>query len=702
MGVMSYLRSRAGLVIFVIGLAIVAFLLGDLINYGSPFWMRSQQQVGSINGNSIDYHEFNHQVDQTVNMYQQQMGGATPQIRSFAVQQVWNQFLSKELLAQEVEKLGLTVAREELNALVHGDEPSMQIMQAFTNPETGTFDREYLSSFISQISSSSVDPMMKMQWEDLLNNIRDERLNEKYANLIGNSIYVTSLEANAEYDNKNKLAKFHYVYLDYASIKDSEINLKDADFEEYYKNNKNKFFNSEESRDIEFVTFNAQPTAADTAATLSEVQQIKSEFESSTNDSLFVNVHSENKYPVTYYRSGQLSDGLDSLLFKADKGTIVGPVLSNGTYELAKVLDSKVGPDSVKASHILLDPLAAGGRDKAMAQADSIRQLILNGDSFSALAVEYSIDEGSKVNGGELPTFPRGQMIPEFENAAFDGKKGDIVVVESQFGVHIVRIEDQIGQSKVVKAAVVDKVIHSSKATTDNAYTKANQFFSAINKDNFKEVADKQELHIQKAPSTTAMSDNLAATTAPRELIRWAFEAKPGDVSDQIYETEEYFIVARMVNVKPKGIQPLKSIKSEIEPEVKQMVKARMLKEKLNNALNGSKNIQEVAQKVDKSAVEVENVVFSNPVIPGLSLEYAVVGTVFGLQPNQPSKAIEGNNGVFAVEVDSFVNPDNLTEPQLSNEKQQKRQALRQQSFNSIFTALQNAAKIDDNRIRFY
>ena len=702
MGVMSYLRSRAGLVIFVIGLAIVAFLLGDLINYGSPFWMRSQQQVGSINGNSIDYHEFNHQVDQTVNMYQQQMGGATPQIRSFAVQQVWNQFLSKELLAQEVEKLGLTVAREELNALVHGDEPSMQIMQAFTNPETGTFDREYLSSFISQISSSSVDPMMKMQWEDLLNNIRDERLNEKYANLIGNSIYVTSLEANAEYDNKNKLAKFHYVYLDYASIKDSEINLKDADFEEYYKNNKNKFFNSEESRDIEFVTFNAQPTAADTAATLSEVQQIKSEFESSTNDSLFVNVHSENKYPVTYYRSGQLSDGLDSLLFKADKGTIVGPVLSNGTYELAKVLDSKVGPDSVKASHILLDPLAAGGRDKAMAQADSIRQLILNGDSFSALAVEYSIDEGSKVNGGELPTFPRGQMIPEFENAAFDGKKGDIVVVESQFGVHIVKIEDQIGQSKVVKAAVVDKVIHSSKATTDNAYTKANQFFSAINKDNFKEVADKQELHIQKAPSTTAMSDNLAATTAPRELIRWAFEAKPGDVSDQIYETEEYFIVARMVNVKPKGVLPLKAIKSDIEPEVKQMVKARMLKEKLNNALNGSKNIQEVAQKVDKSAVEVENVVFSNPVIPGLSLEYAVVGTVFGLQPNQPSKAIEGNNGVFAVEVDSFVNPDNLTEPQLSNEKQQKRQTLRQQSFNSIFTALQNAAKIDDNRIRFY
>lgn len=702
MGVMSYLRSRAGLVIFVIGLAIVAFLLGDLINYGSPFWMRSQQQVGSINGNSIDYHEFNHQVDQTVNMYQQQMGGATPQIRSFAVQQVWNQFLSKELLAQEVEKLGLTVAREELNALVHGDEPSMQIMQAFTNPETGTFDREYLSSFISQISSSSADPMMKMQWEDLLNNIKDERLNEKYANLIGNSLYVTSLEANAEYDNKNKLAKFNYVYLDYASIKDSEINLKDADFDEYYKYNKNKFFNSEESRDIEFVTFNAQPTAADSAATLSEVQQIKSEFENSTNDSLFVNVHSENKYPVTYYRSGQLSEGLDSLLFKADKGTIVGPVLSNGAYELAKVLDSKVGPDSVKARHILLDPLAAGGRDKAIAQADSIRQLILNGDSFSALAVEYSIDEGSKVNGGELPTFPRGQMIPEFENAAFDGKKGDVVVVESQFGVHIVKIDDQIGQSKVVKAAVVDKVIHSSKATTDNAYTKANQFFSAVNKDNFKEVADKQELHVQKAPNTTAMSDNLAATTAPRELIRWAFEAKAGDVSDQIFETEEYFIVARMVNVKPKGVQPLKAIKSEIEPEVKQMVKAKMLKEKLNNALNGSKNIQEVAQKVDKSAVEVENVVFSNPVIPGLSLEYAVVGTVFGLQPNQPSKAIEGNNGVFAVEVDSFVNPDNLTEPQLSNEKKQRRQTLRQQSFNSIFTALQNAAKIDDNRIRFY
>src|SRR5690554_6408289 len=151
MGLMNFLRNRAGVVIVCcIGFAIVAFLLGDVVSYGTPFWQRNQSQVGVIDGNGIEYNEYNQQVDQTTEMYRQQMGGMlSPQMRSWAVEQVWTQYLNRELLNKEVEKIGLTVGKTELNELVSGPNPSMQIVQAFTNPQTGQFDQGQLAMFIN-------------------------------------------------------------------------------------------------------------------------------------------------------------------------------------------------------------------------------------------------------------------------------------------------------------------------------------------------------------------------------------------------------------------------------------------------------------------------------------------------------------------------------------------------------------------------
>lgn len=702
MGLMSYLRNRAGLVIFVIGLAIVAFLLGDIINYGTPFWAKNQNQVGNINGESIDFQLFNAQVDQTSAMYQQQMGGAAnPEIKNYAVQQVWNQFISQALLKQEVDKIGLTVAKEELNALVSGANPSPQIVQAFTNPETGMFDRNQLNTFISQIATQGT-PEMTQQWESLLTNIRAERLNEKYANLLSNSVYVTSLEAQDEYTQRNKLANFKYVLLDYASVKDSEIKLTDADYKAFYDEHQNAFKNPEESRAIEYVLFDAKPTANDTAASLSTIQQLKTELMGSTNDSLFATINSDTKYPFSYMRKGQLSPALDSVLFSAATGTTVGPYLSNGAYEIAKVVSSKFSPDSVKASHILLNATAEGGVNKALAKADSIKGLILKGESFSPLAVQFSVDQGSKVNGGELGTFARGQMVPEFDEAVFAGKVGDVVVVNSRYGVHIIKIENQIGNSKIVKAAIVDKAIASGKATTDAAYTKANNFFADISNNDFQEVATKSNIKTEKTERTLAMDNNLNGTAVPRELLRWAFEAKAGDVTDKVYETDQNFIVARVTTVNPKGVMPLASVKSTIETQVRNEVKAKMLTEKLNNALAGAKSIDQVAQKLGKAALSVQNIVLANPVLPGVAMEPAVIGTAFGLQPNKASKAIKGITGVYALEVTAFVNPAELVATDLNNQKKQILSTKSQRSWASIFKALQDKASIDDNRIRFY
>jgi len=699
MGLMTSLRNRAGLVIFVIGLAIVAFLLGDAINVGTPFWQRSQNEVGSVNGEAMDYQAFNVQVDQAAQMYQQQMGGtSSPQMRGFAVQQVWNQFLTQNLLNQEIESIGLQIGKEELNSLVHGSNPSPQIVQAFTNPQTGQFDRNYLAGVQEQAKSN---PEVNSQWEGLLQNVRNERLNQKYTNLINNSIYTTSLEAEYDYNSRNKLANFKYVMLDYASVKDSEIKLTDADYKEYYDKNKNAFKNPEEIRTLEYILFDAKPNSADTALILGNIQKLKTELQASTNDSSFVTINSENKYPVRYYTKGQLSPALDSVAFKTAAGTVVGPFLSQNVYEIAKVISVKNSPDSVNASHILINPATEGGVDKAMAKADSIKGLIQGGASFAALAVEFSADPNSKNNSGELGTVTRG-MIPELDETLFESAAGEVKVISTNYGVHVIKINRQIGNSPIAKLAIVDKSINSGKETTDAAYSKANQFYTAANKDNFNDIAKQQNVEILKNDRTVSMDNMLGGVEVPRELIRWAFEAKNGDVSDKVYETTDNFIIARVSGIQPKGIQPLESVKTLIEPLVKNLVKARMLKEKMNNALAGAGSIDQVGQKLGKNVQSVDNVVLANPVIPGVAVENAVVGTVFGLQPNKPSKSIEGKQGVYAVQVSGFVNPKALAGEELTAQQKQITDAKSQRSWGVILKALQDNAKIVDNRIKFY
>src|SRR5690606_35626637 len=347
-------------------------------------------------------------------------------------------------------------------------------------------------------------------------------------------------------------------------------------------------------------------TAADSSSVLAEIQKLKTELAESTNDSSFVSIHSETKYPVRFYSKGQISPGLDSVAFTAAAGTVIGPVLNDNTYEIAKVIQVKTSPDSVNASHILLNPVAEGGVDKAQVKADSIVNLLQGGASFTALAVEFSADPGSKDNGGELGTITRG-MIEELDEVLFDGQTGDVKVVTTNYGVHIVKVNRQIGRSPIAKLAILDRAIHPSKETTDAAYSKANEFFSAVTTGDFDQIAKQQNVTILKNERTTAMDNMFSGLEVPRDLIRWAFQADKGQLGERIYESDNHFIVARLAEVQPKGIQSLESVKPLIEPVVKNLVKARMLKEKMNNAINGSSSIDQIGEKLQKNVQSVEN-----------------------------------------------------------------------------------------------
>lgn len=703
MGIMSFLRNRAGIIIVgAIGFAIVAFLVSDAVQMGGSFMNSNQTEVGEVDGEPISVLKFNEQVELNSNNFKQQMGQSNldPQMTSYIIENTWNQQVSKILMEKEINRLGLQVSKNEMNDLITGKNPDPQILQNFGDPQTGQLNRVQLNSFLDNIKTQDAKSPVSIQWTSFLLNIRENKLAQKYNNLIKNSLYVTSLEAKADYTQRNKLANFKFVNLEYASIPDNQAKITDQDYKDYYNDNKYRFKNQQETRTFEYIVFDANPTKADSAETKALVDKTAAEFRAATNDSLFVSINSETKMPVSYVRKGQLDAVLDSAVFASSNGAFIGPVFSNGQYKMVKVLNIKSSPDSVKASHILLNPATEGGVDKAKAKGDSIAGLLARGANFAELAAKFGTD-ASKDKGGDLGTFARGAMIPAFEEVVFNGNTGDIKVVTTQFGVHVIKITGQVGSSRVAKVAVVDKSLASSSKTQQAAYAKATSFLSSA-KD-----AESFDAGAQKAGYSKLIAENVVPTQSsipgldnPREMIRWAFGADKGDVSDQVFEMGNKFAIAKVVDVFEKGTLPLEQVKKQIETAVRNKVKARILIEKMKTARSGASSIEQVAQKAGRPVTPVQNIVFANPVIPGIAQENKLVGAIFGSQPGKLSEVIEGENGIYVFVVNGFTNPAPLTN--VFKQKVQIAQSLVQRAPGEAFKILRDKADIKDNRVKFF
>jgi peptidyl-prolyl cis-trans isomerase D len=699
MGIMGFLRERMGkIVAFVIGFSLLAFIVGEVLRSGGSFFRDDRNELGDVNGEKVAYDDFQKKVDQNSAQFKQQSGQSnlSPQIMGYVQENTWNIMLRQMMLKKEVDKLGLIVGDDEAKSMVSGDNPDPQVVQAFGDPKTGQVDKAKLNDFLNKLPTLSPD--VQTQWTDFITQMIDARLSEKYVSLVTNGLYVNSLEAKDDYEAKNKLANFKYVLMDYASVPDNKITITDDDYQSYYDEHKSEFKAPQELRTFDYVSFNASPSKADSAVIEKQAEKLAVDFKASTNDSLFVQINAETKAPLTYVHKGRLEPKLDSVMFNAPNGFVYGPYLSNGSYKVAKLVDSHVEPDSVKARHILIDDRTIGP-EKAVAKADSLKKLIEGGKSFADLANLYSIDKNSAVKGGDLGTFGRGAMIPVFEDAVFKGKKGDLVIVTSQFGVHLIQIEDQKGSSKVVKVAVVDVPLKASSETQTTVYSKAQGFLGSLTKDNFDEEVKKDGLTKKTATDVNGIASSIPGVENARDIVRWAFNADLGDFSDKVYIAGDQYIVAHLVQIKPKGTLSLDAVKKQIEPMVKNRVKGKLLSDKLEAALNGSSNIDQVAQKSGSKVLPIQNMVFANPVIPGSSAEYKLIGTIFGSQPNKLSKPVEGQQGVYVFTVDNFINPAPLTNA--VREKQQMGQALLQRSEPQIFEALKDKANVKDYRAKF-
>jgi len=711
MGIMNFLRERLGKIVAItIGISLFAFIATEVITSGKSFLHGSTNDLGEVNGDKINTDDFNKRVDQSSAQYKQQTGQSTlnAQFTSMIQDNVWNQIVSQDIVQKEIEKLGISVGAAETQDMVSGPNPNQQIVQSFSNRQTGQFDRNALVEYLGRMRTAKSDDPDKVNWTAFVSQLIDGKKAEKYLDLVKNGLYVNSLDARDDYEAKNKLVNFKYVLADYASVPDDKVTLTDDDYKSYYDEHKNQFKSQQELRSLDYVTFNGSPSKEDSAAIKAAVAKLIPDFKASTNDSAFVALNAETKSNLDFVKKGQLEAKLDTVMFNSPAGTVYGPYFSGDSYKIAKLVDTKISYDSVKTRHILLNPNIEGGLDKALAKADSLKKLIQSGKvSFEDLVKKFSTDKGTADKGGVVPSFDmggamangQGMIAKEYANASFSGKKGDFKIVTSQFGVHLIQITDQKGSLKVVKVAVVDKPLTPSSKTQTTAYTKAQSFLASLTKDNFDDEVKKEGLIKKTADDITGTASTVGTLDGVREMVRWAFnDASVGDFTDKVYTSGNYYIVAKLSMVKAKGFLTLENVKKQIKPQVLNIAKAKVLTAKIQDALKSAPGIAELAPKLGDTVTTVKNIVFANPIIPGAAQENKLVGTIFASQPNKLSKPIEGEKGVYVFSIDEFVNPAALNNA--IRQKEQMTQALAQRAENAVLEALKDKANIKDYRAR--
>lgn len=695
MAVIEKIRGKAGLLIGIVGFSLAAFVLGDFFSSKNAF-SSGDTSVGEINGKNVNVMDFEEKVQTQVENYKLQSSTETVDQNTMDQmrEQVWNQLINDMVLKPQIEKIGLQCSPKELLDMVQGKNPHPQIKQAFTDPKTGQFNPSSVAQFLKNMDNDQ-SGRTRRQWVLFENAIREERISQKYYNLLKGGMYVTRAEAIDDYISRNKPVNVRFVSIPYATIVDSTIEVTDAELKTLY-NATMKKYKQEASASIEYVTFEIQPSQEDRQASMTEISKLAEEFRATANDSAFVALNSDNPFNPAFNKKGSLPFNIDSLMFSSPVGFVYGPYEEGQQLRLAKLSAVKMLPDSVKASHVLLR-IEGANKDNVLAQADSIKKALQGGADFKMMSDKYSTDEGAKSKGGDLGWFQPGMMVKEFNDACFEGKKGDYTIVETQFGIHIIHIADQGKPSRQVRVAFVDKKVEPSSKTYQGVYAKANEFASKnTTAEAFDKAVTDQKLMAVKEPNVMENSRQVGPLENSRELVRWSFKGEIGEVS-KAFEFGSRFVVAKINERREKGFSTIEQIKDQLTAEVRKEKKAAMLSEKLTK---GGNNLDAMARAVGQPVQTADNVSFASPILGNTGMESYVVGYLTAMKAGQTSKPLKGLNGVYVVQVLNF--PEVKPPADVREAQNQVRSQLQSRSQYESYNALREKAGIVDKRAKFY
>jgi len=694
MATLERIRNRAGLVILIIGLGLVAFLLTDFLNSGSSLFKSAQQQVGEVNGTSISYPEYQSYLTELEEFAKLSSGkAALDENTSFQLRdQAWNQLVQDVIMDEKYEALGIQVTVDELVEMTTGNSVHPQIRQMFTNPQTGVFDRNQLLTFLQQKSS---DPTANFYWMYLEKQITKERLFAKYRDLIKKGMYVTTAQAKAEAEAKQNKVSFDFIVKRFTSIPDSTVSIAEGDIKSYYNAHLDNY-KQEATCDVEYVVFEVKPSEEDDIMAEEWISQAKSEFGAPETDAIqYVNMNSESNHIDRKLKVEQLSTTLQDFVADAQEGDVYGPYKENETYKLSRLVNIVQIPDSVKARHILIRGNTPE-RDEVI--ADSLLNLINRGANFAELAREHSQDPGSGINGGDLGWFTEGKMVQPFNDACFNGSKGDVVKVTTQFGFHIINIQDKGRPVTKYNIATLERKVDFSSKTNQIVYAKAAKFAAMNNtQEKFNEAIQTENLVKRFGRSLKANDRNVGALESPREMVRWAFESEVGSMSP-IFEFGDTYVLAVLTNVREEGNTPVSVVKGQIERQLRNDRKAELLIAEINTKKQNSSSLSALAQNLDVEVQNASSIDFAAYQVPGAGIEPALVALATSAKQGELSAPVAGNNGVFVVN----VNAVEASTVDVDNEKAQLQQSASFKVDYKALEAIRSKAEITDERIKIF
>jgi peptidyl-prolyl cis-trans isomerase D len=730
MSTLESLRKRSGLLVAIVGLALLAFVLTGLFEGGSSMFGGNDTAVGEIAGNTIDINVFKNKVDAAVETQKRnsQKTSLTAEETDGIVQQVWNQMINEQVMVKEYEKLGISISDEELYDLMV-THPHSALVRNLSDPQTGKVSPMFADPQTGEVSPAKIREFtqamtdeQEAQWMQLEEYVRQVRVIEKYNNLIKKGLYVTSSAAKREYIAQNNMSSIRYVVKNYKLLADSTIKTTEEELNAYYSAHQNSY-KQEASRVLEYITYDIVPSQEDIAEAKVRMQKVAADFKATKSfkeDSTFIIAESETRnFDQSFHTAGTLSPFIDTAMFKAEVGTVMEPYEENGALKVSKLLATKMSADSAKVRHILVGYKDSGAsqtitrtKEQAKAMSDSLLGALKKGGKFVDFVEKFSDDGGKKMppnkkegeeymgKGGDYGWLNANSgFVEPFKNAGLDGKKGDLVIVESQFGYHIMEVLDTKGSQKKVQVGSIEARIEASSKTKQMIYSLASDF-SGKNTTNelFQKAVVDQKLNKRVTEKLKENDKTIAGIDSPKPLIRWAYENKLGTVS----EPQEYgdkYIIAVITDVREKGIAPLEQVKDIVTAKVILEKKAEIFTKEFAAAMAGNANIDGIASAMKLAVEQAQNVNFMTNQIPGSSSEPAVMGVVSVQKAKTLSKPIAGKEGVFVVFIESVTEAPALKE--YSGPQKAQMQSIQPRVDYEVFNALKENANIVEHLTKF-
>jgi len=731
MSVIQSIREKyAKWAVVAIALALLGFILTDYFQAKERMGPGDSSTLGTVNGKKIEWTGFEAKLKSINEEAQRNAANQGRQLSEAELQQnneqLWNNQVEQIIMEPEFKKVGIDVGKREFNDWLFGPNPPPDMRRIFSDPQTGNYDGAAVQAQFNSIKRTG-EQVQKDQLDDFLGALEYSKKLQKLNSLLTSSVYYPKWFVEKQNAESAGLAKVSFVRYPYANIPDSAIKISDKEIEDYVSKYKS-LYKQEEARGISYVLFDGAATAADSALVRTQLEELKAQFAAEPDPARFISGKGgTQEYFDGYNGKSQIQVPAKDSIFALAKNAVYGPYQDQHTYVLAKLIDSRSMPDSVKARHILIQTYDPQNRQQvlddsiAKKRIDSIELAIKGGAKFDSLAVKYSSDQSSAIKGGLLSNpdnpatnyFQYGRMVKEFNDYSFEGKTGDKKVVKTIFGYHYIEILDQKNFQPYYKVAYFAKNIIASPQTLQAAEEEASKFASESNDlKSFDANIAKSNGKYRKIDANNIRPNDvfiqgLNVFGPTRELVRKIYKGDKGEVLNfervGDIQTGYKFIVAVVTDVLKEGVQPVSIARggTQTTPSVERILKDKKKAEQIKQMIGKVTTLEAAAAVLKDSIVVADSVRISG----GRQLGDArALGAIFN--PANKGKIIPepiaGKDAVYVIRVDDVTTTSVIADIEMQRTQMRSRTMGMQAQLSQPATIMRKLSKVKDNRRNFY